>query len=74
MARMDETTVDQIFTYHKPSPEQTLAYEAIRSAAKSYALVILKYVHECADRTVALRSIRESVMTANAAVALGGLI
>lgn len=74
MARVDATTLDEIFTYHSPTPPQVESYQKIRDAAKAFALVILANSPECADRTVALRGIRETVMSANAAIALGGLI
>lgn len=70
----DETQLESVFTYHSPSPEQLPKYAAIREAAKVYAKVLFDNVPACADRTVALRLVRESVMTANAAVALNGLV
>lgn len=74
MARMDEHTLQEIFTYHKPGLEQLPKYEAVRNAGLCFAQVIIGNVPECADRTVALRKIREVVMDANAAIALNGLI
>ncbi len=70
--RVTEENVEKVFTYHAPTAEQLLAYQAIREQAKGMAHTILKYVHPCADQQAALRKLREAVMTANAAIALSG--
>lgn len=64
--------VNDVFRYHAPTPEQPAKYEAIRSAARELARVILDQTPQCADQQAALRQLRECVMTANAAIALGG--
>lgn len=69
-----EQNVNDVFTYHAPTPEQLLAYEAVREQAKEMARTILKFVHPCADQQAALRKLREAVMTANAAIALSGQV
>ena len=46
-----------------------VAYNDIRQAAKIYAETVNKHVPDSADKTVAIRKIRESVMAANLAVA-----
>ena len=68
-----EEIISDLFTYHPPTPTATQAYETIRDAAKHLALVIWKNCPYGADRTAAIRKLRETVMTANAAVALNGL-
>lgn len=73
MPRVDSSTLDQVFTYHN-DPAAIPKYQAIRDAAKVFAQVVLDNAPDCADRTVALRGIRETVMNANAAIALNGLI
>ena len=65
-------TIDHVFSYHPPTPEQIPKYEALRQAAKDFASVIDRQVPECADKSAALRKVREAVMTANAAIALDG--
>lgn len=70
----DTEVLKQMFTYHAPSPYQQDIYEAIRTSALSLALTIHNSVPKCADRTAAIRKLREVVMTANAAVALHGLV
>ena len=61
--------IENIFTYHAPTPEQQVKYVKLRSKAKEMAYVI----HECCepgpDRTHAMRQLREAVMTANQSIA-----
>lgn len=71
MAITDEQ-LDDLFTYHAPTPEQLPKYAAINAAAKAFARVVLDNTSPCADQSAALRQIRESRMTANMAVALDG--
>lgn len=67
--------LDEIFTYHDTVDEEVIeAYEAIREAAKQLAAVILAKCPNCEDREVAVRKVREAVMTANAAIALMGRV
>lgn len=61
--------LEDIFTYHAPSPEQAEKYVRIRQAAKFLAYVIDKECEPGADRTAAIRHLREAVMTANASIA-----
>lgn len=61
--------IDNWFTYHAPTPEQLVAYNNIRQAAKVYAETVNNAVPDCADKTAAIRKIRDSVMAANLAVA-----
>ena len=63
--------LDHLFTYHDDATAVP-RYVAIRSAAKHFAEVVLQNTPVCSDQTVALRTIREAVMWANAAVALQG--
>lgn len=64
--------LDNIFMYHPPNASQMVKYEAIRSAAKTFAQVMTDNTPEGADQSAAMRHLRECVMTANAAVALEG--
>jgi len=66
--------IEDIFTYHAPVGDDPQKYEKIRNFAKTMAYVILECTPECADQTAAIRLLRESVMTANAAIALKGLV
>ncbi len=64
--------VEDLFSYHAPTADQPARYEAIRSAAKTFAKVLIDNTVPCADQTASIRKLRESVMTANASIALGG--
>ena len=69
----DSEILAQFFTYHPTSPEQIPKYAAINQAAKNFAEVILQNCPPGADRSAAIRLIREARMTANASVELNGL-
>jgi hypothetical protein len=64
--------IENIFTYHSPTPDQLSKYEAIRAKAKELGHVIVENTPVSADQTAAIRLLREAVMTANAAIALNG--
>lgn len=62
--------IEDAFTYHPPKGDQAARYEAIRNAAKEFAQLIADMTPSCPDQTVAIRHIRDAVMTANAAIAI----
>lgn len=64
--------LDNMFSYHAPTEEQRASYERIRLAGFGLANVIEANTPAGADQAAAIRKVREAVMTANAAVALGG--
>lgn len=64
--------LDEVFKYHTPDQQQIAAYTAIRRAARALAEIIILECPPSADRTAALRKVREAVMTANASIALRG--
>jgi len=72
-AASDEYVINEFFTYHPANPYTGPKYETIREAAKYFAKVLFNNVPQGADRTAAIRKLREAVMTANAGIALGGL-
>lgn len=63
---------EYVFSHHHATPEQLGHFEAIHVNAKQLARVILERVPACADRTMALRLLREASMMACAAVSLDG--
>jgi hypothetical protein len=67
---MTPEEIENVFSYHAPTGDQPVRYEAIRAAAKEFALVLVANTPKSADQTAAVRKLRESVMTANAAIAL----
>ena len=74
MGQLDHKTLDAACTYHPPSEEQRAKYEAIRAAERAFLLAILDHVPGCADRSSALRLVRQAAREANTAIALEGLI
>ena len=67
-----DQTLDDLFTYHKPEPDQIPRYAAINEAAKAFAQVVDANCPPSADRTAAVRLIQQARMTANASIALNG--
>jgi hypothetical protein len=74
MAATLKEKLTEIFTYHSPTGNQPEQYNKIRSKAHELAQVIVDNTPACADQTAAIRLLRESVMTANASIALNGLV
>ena len=74
MGILNNETIDEIFTYHKPEPEQIPQYETIREGARVFAKVLLENTPRSADQSAAIRLLREAVMTANASIELRGLV
>ena len=66
-------SINEWFVYHAPTGDQPAKYVAIREAGKALALAIVDNTPGCADQSAAIRKVREAVMTANAAIACGGL-
>lgn len=69
---MLEKEIETMFTYHPPQGDQPERYQAIRDAAKKFAMVVADNTRKGPDQTAAIRKLRECVMTANAAIALEG--
>jgi hypothetical protein len=64
-----EFDLDNLFTYHPVKEGQCERYVEIREAAKAFAAVVVGCCPASADKTAAIRKIREAMMTANAAIA-----
>jgi hypothetical protein len=61
--------INNWFTYHAPTPEQLKSYETLRACAKMFAEDFDAAVPDCADKTAAMRKLRETVMAMNLAIA-----
>lgn len=72
-AMSDSEIVAEFFKYHPPTSDTLPKFSAINQAAKNFAEVILANCPRGADRSAAIRMIRDARMTANAAIALNGL-
>jgi hypothetical protein len=73
MAVIDEATLINWFSYHVPTEESLPQFKAIREAGLVFARVIVENTEASADQSAAIRKIREATMTANAAIACGGV-
>lgn len=67
----NDKELDNLFSYHAPREDQVPRYEAIRFSGRGMSQVILENCPPGADRSAAIRKVREAVMTANAAIACG---
>lgn len=72
MNEAERQQLENWFTYYRPTPDQLPKYSAIREAGLQFAQAIVENSPASADRTAALRKVREAVMTANAAIACQG--
>jgi hypothetical protein len=64
-----QQAINNWFVYHAPTPDEVTTYEKLRSSARDFANAINELVPDCADKTAAIRKLREAMMTANAAIA-----
>ncbi len=62
--------LEHLFSYHAPKHGQRERYEEIREAALAFAKVIDRCAPASADKSAAIRKVREAVMTANASIAV----
>jgi hypothetical protein len=71
---MDQADFDPeyVFSHHAPTPAKIAHFDAIHTAARQFAQVILEHAPPSADRAAAVRLLREASMMACAAVALDG--
>lgn len=69
MNKPTQDEIDNWFTYHSPRPGQPEMYARIRALGKALAEGIMADCPPGADRTAAIRKVREAVMTANASIA-----
>ncbi|HMI89250.1 MAG TPA: hypothetical protein VK550_34465 [Polyangiaceae bacterium] len=63
---------EYVFSHHSATPEKLARYDAIHTAAKRFAQVLLEQVPASSDRSEALRLVREASMMACAGVSLDG--
>jgi len=58
------------FSYHAPKGTQIERYQKLRDKALEFAELIMACCPHSADRSAAIRKVREAVMTANASIAI----
>lgn len=68
--KVTEDNVFDVVRYHPPIDEQVKKHEALAHAAETFIRSILVHAPDCADRSTAIRAVREAKMWASAAVAL----
>lgn len=61
--------IEQNFSYHPPKDGQPEKYEAIRSEAKLFAIIIDGLVPDSREKSLAMTKLEECVMWANAGIA-----
>jgi len=66
---MEESTIENNFTYHAPSERKIGQHQMIRDAGKTYANIILHNVPEGREQSLAMTKLEEVVMWANAGIA-----
>lgn len=64
--------LDDQYSYHAWTKEQVEAGQKVRDGLKAAAQAIIENVPPSADRTVALRKLREARMDANSAITHNG--
>lgn len=63
--------IDRAFTYHAPKGDQAERYGAIREAARAFAMLLAELTPPGREQAMALTSLEQAVMAANAAIARG---
>jgi uncharacterized protein YeaO (DUF488 family) len=66
---MKQEDLDNWFKYHSPTLDQLSKYNELRNMAKQFAEMFNASVPDCADKTAAIRHLRETVMAMNLAIA-----
>lgn len=67
---MTEDQIQNIFTYHAPKGDQATRYVTLRDKAKELALMVNALCPESREKSLALTNIQQSIMWANAAIAI----
>lgn len=69
---MNKEQIDNIFTYHAPTPDQQVKYIALRDEAKVLAHLINNSCPESREKSLALTNLQQCVQMANASIAING--
>ena len=67
---MTKEQIDNIFTYHAPKEGQAERYTLLRQYAREMALRINEHCPESREKSLAITSLQQTVMWANAAIAI----
>lgn len=66
---MEPDELDVRFTYHPPKVDQIPKYNALRSAGREMAEMVVELCPASREQSLALTNIEQAVMWANAAIA-----
>ena len=66
---MDPILISRNFTHHAPKPGHTERYESIRVKALHFAHIINEHCPDSKEKDMALHSLDQAVMWANASIA-----
>lgn len=69
---MEKDKIDNWFMYHPPTADQVDKYATLRMAGNVLANAINNICPDSADKTDAIRKVREAIMVANSSIACGG--
>ena len=69
---MTQQEIEDLFNYHSPTPDHNMKFTIVRNAVVKAALAIDSVCPPGADRTAAIRKLKEAHMTANASIILEG--
>lgn len=67
---MTDNQIENIFTYHRPFGDQPARYELLRSVAKQLAGIINQSCPESREKSLAITSLQQAIMWANASIAI----
>ena len=68
------STLDSLFEYHAPNENQIADMNLLRTHAKILAHTINNVVPESADKSAAIRLLRQCVQISNAGIVLNGVV
>jgi len=67
---MSKEEIANIFTYHAPFGDQAARYTNLRDEARALALLINGLCPDSREKSLAITSLQQSIMWANAAIAI----
>jgi hypothetical protein len=70
--KMDDSDLQNRFTYHAPKPGQPEVYQEIRDNAHELARLINDHAPDSREKSLAITKLEEAVMWANASIARNG--
>lgn len=65
-----EEQLENIFTYHKPTPAQVGKYAVLRAKGKELAYLINTSCPDSKEKRMAIMSLQQTIMWANASIAI----